>query len=297
MQDVDLLSVEAMLSVPTDIIFRKVQNKPLLTRTEGECFVRIAMLSHELDACLHFAEQILRQRRQSREIRNKMDCTCNPTLRPLTILIRVFEGQLTPSLVGVQKAISCIMMDLSSCSSLLRQSAEQNWSVAESLSDAVGGTLAGHSSRLLARDKRNVAELEEELAKRIDSLLGIASLDFSEERQRMKSCERTQRNLFGGSAYSDLAVLSEPMQDVCSRLFGCAIFDRVSGTVAPERHLTQPDDARTRRSLQLTMDMDGHENESRIFEMEESQSSFRRQSNAAETLASLAGVSKPLYQH
>jgi hypothetical protein len=287
------ISVESMLSVPTDVIFRKVQNKPLLTRAEGQCFLRIAMLAHELDASIDLSERILLQQRQSRELRHKMDDFHNPTLRSLTILIRVFESQLTPALVGVQKALSGVMMELSSCSSVLRQSAEQNWSVTESILDAMAGTLAGHSSRVLARDKRNMAELEEELAKRIDGLLVIASLDFPEERRRTKQCEeklRTRRYLFGGKDHDGSAIVPEPLKDVCSRLFSSGSEDIATVNGTSMRPLTQPDDFRSRNSQQSSQNMDGDEEESIVFDMEESQNSFRRRSTAAETLANLSST-------
>ena len=293
--DVDAVSIETILLVPTDVIFRKVQNKPVLTRAEGQCFLRIAMLAQELDASVDLAERILLQKRKSREFRQKMDDSCNSTLRPLAILLRVFESQLTPALLGIQKAMSNVLIELAACSSLLRQSAEQNWSVTESLLDAMGGTLAGHSSRVLARDKRNMAELEEELVKRIDALVGIASHDFPEERRRMKQCEETQRNLFGGKTQSGGAVLWEPLQEVCSRLFSTGVLDRAPMvSLAPMKPLTQPDDARGRSSPQSTQDTDGKEHESIMFEMEESQNSFRRRSTAAETLANLASRNKTL---
>jgi hypothetical protein len=287
-EGINTVSVGTLLLVPSSVIFRKVQNKPLLTRAEGQCFLRIAMLAQELDASVDLAERILLQKRQSRKLREKMDDSCNSTLRPLTILVRVFESQLTPTLLGVQKAISKVMIELSACSFILRQSAEQNWSVTDSLLDAMGGTLAGHSSRVLARDKRNIAELEEELAKRIDALVGVASLDFPEERRRMKQCEETQRNLFGGKIQSGSAVLLEPLEEVCSRLFSTGVLDRAPVSLAPMRPLTQPDDSRGRRSPQYTQDTEGQEHETVMFEMEESQNSFRRRSTAAETLANLA---------
>jgi hypothetical protein len=290
-----IFSVETMLSVPTDIIFRKVQNKPLLTRTEGQCFLRITMLAQELDALVDLTERMLHQRRQSRELRQTLGDYSNPSLRPLAVLTRVIEGQATPALVDVQQAMSKLMMELSSCSALLRQSAEQNWSMNESLLDAMGGTLAAHNSRMLARDKRNTAELEEEIAKRIDALLGMASLDFPDERRRLKQCEETfgtRRNLFGEKNSDCGAFLSEPLREVCSRLF-CTALDRGSAPFVPPRPLTQPDDSRSKSSQQSTQDLDFEGRESVICEMDESQSSFRRRTTAAETLANLCS-SKPL---
>ena len=51
-----LLSIESMLSVPIDLIFRQLHEKPLLTRAEGQCFLKINFLAQEMEAIVQLAE-------------------------------------------------------------------------------------------------------------------------------------------------------------------------------------------------------------------------------------------------
>jgi hypothetical protein len=65
-----------------------------------------------------------------------------------------------------------ILQDLSSCAAALAHYAEQNWTVSESLLDAFGddGTLLS-SGQELAQHKKFLAELQEEVSSRIQTLL------------------------------------------------------------------------------------------------------------------------------
>lgn len=281
------VSIESLLRVPMNIIFRKINEKPLLTRAEGHCFLRITMLAQEMDGSIEVAETALRQRRHSRRMSQKLEDTRSPILRPLAMLMRLHGEQSSPAINAVEKTLAATMIELQSCSSNLRQMSEQNWSVAESLADTMGGALAGHVGRLLAREKYSLAEMEDEVAKRIDSIIAMASVNYPEERRRMKLGEG--RDLFGKQGGDN--VWSEPMEHVCSRLFGNRAPEK--SVAQSTRPYIQPDDHRnSARSSQRSaqeMDLDG--GDSTQPEMEESQNSFRKRSTAAATLANLAAKS------
>lgn len=280
------ISIEKMLSVPTEVIFRQRHDRPLLTRAEGQCLLRINILAQELDAMVSTAEKLLRQRRQSRTFRHTLDKCPNTLLRPLTILTSIFETHTTGSLQGIQSSLSTLMMELSSCCNLLRQSAEQNWSVSESLLDAMGG----ESSQAFARDKRNVAELEEELVKRIDILTSMTTLDYQAERKRIQESPDTispKRNLFGKPTLNTKDRWNESLQEICSTLFDFLRQDKKPTAKRGTLHAyTQPEQFDDHGASQEAGEMDAWK--ARYSEVDESQNSFRNKSTAAEALAKLA---------
>jgi hypothetical protein len=69
-----------------------------------------------------------------------------------------------------------LLSDLSSSASILRLSGEQNWTLFDSLVNVFDTIEANDSSgRTLLKEKRTFAELEEELATRIDHIAAFSS--------------------------------------------------------------------------------------------------------------------------
>jgi len=105
------------------------------------------------------------------------------------------QGHLLTSqaLESVTKALDRVWNELQQCAESLRQFSEQNWTLSESLLDALGGGGTNdellldndnemsnnnkNKGAILAREKRLLADLEDELRNRIESLLEVGQLD------------------------------------------------------------------------------------------------------------------------
>lgn len=283
------ISIQNILFVPPEFIFLETQEKPLLTRAEGQCFMRINLLAQGLDALALLAEKILLQRKRCHLLYHNFHEYQNPALRTVTVIASIFEKQTLPALQVIQRTVCEFMIELSSRSSLLRQSAEQNWSVSESLLDAMGG----HSSQNLARDKRNLAELEEEISRRIDGLVAMTTFDYQGDKTNALG---TKRNLFGRQPQDAGNPWKEPMKNTCSKLFLSGSREEPSITRASIRTkaYTQPEELHT-----ATASSSPPRDTEEIFHaQEESQNSFRKKSSAAEVLANLAvgGQNESIYK-
>ena len=100
---------------------------------------------------------------------------------------------------SVQQRMSTHLAELSQFPPLLRQSAEQNWSVSNSFIGQPGES----ASEILTQEKRGVAELEEMLIKNIESLITLAFLRVS-DKQRLANhlSYKSRKNLFGNPTNS-----------------------------------------------------------------------------------------------
>ena len=187
-EDFILPSVEDLLSVPTEFIFRKVpstssnnaegsatisvsalkqvQQKPLLSRSEAQCFCKINLLAHEIDCLTQICAQIWQTQLQCQSFSQSLEAVDHPYLRPLVVLLDTFAQQ-TPSWAMPQIALELnrVVSELQQATVILRQCSEQNWALAESLQDAA---TAGH---LLALEKQKLSDIQEEICHRIDHLI------------------------------------------------------------------------------------------------------------------------------
>jgi hypothetical protein len=98
-----------------------------------------------------------------------------PLLRSVLPVLAV-HGHVIPirALATVQGELERVLYELETCASALRQYSEQNWTLSESLMDAFGDCEA--PGQELAKEKRIMAEIEEEVCTRIERLLGMASM-------------------------------------------------------------------------------------------------------------------------
>lgn len=216
------VSFERLLSVPPEIIFRTVQGKHLLTRTEGQMLARLGVIAQELDLLAAQAEKTLLAKKNLRVCRDKLLYESqNVSLRSINALLSTCDTRATASLKSVQRGLSSRLAELAQFPPLLRQSAEQNWSIADSILDAPGE----HSGDNLAREKRNVAELEEKLISNIERLMGLTANEATDKRRNrsakgLSTKKATKRNLFGKeSKTAGDAPWGESIGHLCESLF------------------------------------------------------------------------------
>jgi hypothetical protein len=290
-------SIESMLAIPVEIIFREVAQKPLLTRSEADC--------------------LLAQKRYCNLTRKKIAECKHPFMLPIIPIVTLFERQHKPTLRHVQDTLGNLMSDLDACSTTLRQSAEQNWTLSESLIDALDGLSDNVSGQSIAYDKRKLAELEDDICQRIEKLVTMAKdrpsenksqdesdtnsrLDTSRtlfrERRSDTSSQNTRnnqdipplRNLslnkFSVTRSSAGTIGGQPIDATRNRVFAD------NGDSFPVQ--TQPDNPQARRSSDEEDEGYNQSNRNGHFlgdsRTQESQNSFRNKSSAAEALAVLA---------
>lgn len=189
----DQQSMESALAIPVAIVFRTCasqEGRPLLTRAEAECFLRVSFLAQEIDTLVASSELIFLQQRFCNQYTEDLflpsspsstpssedsggRSIANPMLRPLLSVINFVEGKSAPALQHVYHTLSHLSTELLGCSSSLRQSAEQNWTVADALESnmQVNDSEEGPS---LSDEKRKVGWLQEELCQRIEQVVGMS---------------------------------------------------------------------------------------------------------------------------
>lgn len=202
-----VLSVEDMISVPLDFLFRVVpqttlgsgaasqpaRHKPLLSRAEAQCILSVTMLASEIDSLTELSAKALEQRRSYGAFAVKLEQINNPFLRPILPLLHVVGNQgPTGTLERIQVEVEQVTADLKATAVTLRQFSEQNWNLSESLMDSMSGT----SGEVVAKEKRRLSDVQEEVCNRIESLV--------------EGVDRPDNDLFQGQVGS--------MKDYCERL-------------------------------------------------------------------------------
>jgi hypothetical protein len=162
--------VESILAVPLDIIFHQAPGtraKPLLTRAEAQCFINISLLAQELDSLISITAKLCEQRHVHQTFadtlrqRNK-----NPLLTPLISILQVLGQQLpNQSLEKVKTEFISVFSQLRLAVGNLKQYSEQNWTLSESLLDA------GPDGERVAKEKRKLSDIQDEVCLRITALL------------------------------------------------------------------------------------------------------------------------------
>ena len=187
-----LLSIKDMLSVPLEFVFRQcpasgIQHgfpsqtqapvitqqrpKPLLSRNEASCLIRIQCLAVEVDSLVQFSTRVLTEQVEWLTFHDELVVCNSRHLRALLpILLTMGETFTQQRLRSIQADLTEALKELELLADNLRQSSEANWATAEVLLDAVG-------TSAMAREKRLVGDLQDELAQRIDSLVKSTILD------------------------------------------------------------------------------------------------------------------------
>jgi len=210
-------SVEHLLSVPLEIVFRQAasgahKRKPLLTRAEAQCLVKTAQLAHEVDVIVQVSSEALSRQVWCTSFAQTIQGI--PLLRSVLPILSVHGNDVTSSaLTNVQGELERALLELQACASGLRQYSEQNWTLSESLLDAVGN--APSSGQELAREKRMIAEIQEEVCTRIDALLNMSVWSANDAADTVEDAFQQATDPETGQFVS--------MQQYCCRLFGIEV--------------------------------------------------------------------------
>eukprot|EP00980_Cylindrotheca_fusiformis_P003145 scaffold721_cov131-Cylindrotheca_fusiformis.AAC.35 len=142
----------------------------------------------------------------------------HPMLRPVIPILSMLETQPKAALQDLQSSLCQLVAELRGCAGVLRQSAEQNWTLA----DALEG-LDANKEHSLSEEKRRLADLEEEIVSRIEKLVLLSNYEQAEIGM---PTENPCRELFAANEASDdnaseqdYALDTKPISDLCSELF------------------------------------------------------------------------------
>mmetsp|Transcript_4226 Transcript_4226/g.8080 ORF Transcript_4226/g.8080 Transcript_4226/m.8080 type:complete len:366 (+) Transcript_4226:36-1133(+) len=195
-------STESLLAIPVRYILRQTsfQNKHphLLSRMEASLLLQSNLLSYELDALLKLSIEAIEKSHACKQFsRDIAECDYNIYLRPLLCLLHT-HGKVIPQQVVqyVQNQLEVILGHFPGIIQSLRQCAEQNWSVSNTL---LGMNVDGMEIDLLGKEKGILAEIEEEVCRRLQSLMAI--------------CD--EGGLLEGNVFEE-----ESMEHFCERKFG-----------------------------------------------------------------------------
>jgi hypothetical protein len=224
--EIDRYSMEALLSVPVEIVFRKCssqEGRPLLTRAEAEAFLKISFMAQEIDTLIGLAEEILMQQRYCCQYKKELlESNLHPMLRPVIPIISLLETQPKSALKDLQSSLCQLVAELRGCAAVLRQSAEQNWTLSEALDGLAANDESGQS---LSEEKRKVTDLEEEIVLRIEKLTAMSNYEQGENMACAQDGNHC-RKLFAGEESSknneteqDYSLGTQPISEICSELF------------------------------------------------------------------------------
>ena len=199
-------SIEMLISVPLHCILRRTSsqnanNPHLLSRMEASLLLQITTLAYELDSLFQMSIEAIEKSHTCKIISEDIHKSGNVFLRPIHCLLYT-HGRVIPQQViqHVQNNVESILGHFPVIIQSLRQCAEQNWSVSNALLDM---DMAGMSVNMLGKEKGLLAEMEEEVCKRLEILMDVCNeLDTSKSLNQMDS---------NGA---------EPMEEFCNRLFG-----------------------------------------------------------------------------
>jgi hypothetical protein len=169
-----------MLSVPLDVVFHEahgVRAKPLLTRAEAQCFISVTLLAHEMDSLVEISSQVLQRRHEYHRFACKLQQhNNNPRLFSLLPILYIMGQQLPgKALDNIRGELLATLSELGAAMANLRQYSEQNWTLSESLLDA------GPEGERVAKEKRKLSDIQDELCNRIQSLLDDRATQTADE--------------------------------------------------------------------------------------------------------------------
>jgi len=241
-----LSSAQELLSVPVSFIVRKVPSssnnnnaavsdlalqlhtctnhsseKPLLSRSEAECFCKINLLAHEIDSLTQICTQLWQTQLQCETFSQSLEAVNHPFLRPLLILLDTFQRQ-TPAaaLPRVAAELNRVVSELQQAAATMRQCSDQNWTLAETLHDSAAA--AGHC--LLAAEKEKLSNVQEELCSRIEKLLARNNINNNNNNNSTSGAnwaesEEQYSNLSANTARRGANGPMVSMEEYCKSIF------------------------------------------------------------------------------
>lgn len=239
-------SVESLLAVPLNVIFRQVpgtqkRSKPLLTRAEAQCLVKIAQLAYQVDAIVDLSSRAFSRQEWCQTLSESIQGA--PLLRSILPILSVHGTERTShALQQFQGELDRILVELEACACALRQYSEQNWTLSESLLDAFGGDEATTITpgQDLATEKRFLAEIQEEVCARLERVLKMSA--FQETLDNTEQQDAFEQATESGQFVS--------MAQFCNRLFGMEESQQVQNTEV--QNATVPEEQQSQGSSSNT---------------------------------------------
>lgn len=170
-------AIEKLLSVPLHYILRRTSsqnnNPHLLSRMEAALLLQITTISYELDSLFQMSIEAIENSHTCKIISEDIHNSSNAFLRPIHCLLHTY-GRIVPQQViqHVQNHLEGILGHFPIIIQSLRQCAEQNWSVSNALLDM---NMGGMSINMLGKEKGLLAEIEEEVCKRLEGLMDVCN--------------------------------------------------------------------------------------------------------------------------
>ena len=225
-QQLSFNAIESLLSVPISYILHKTssqnKNPHLLSRMEASLLLQITTLSYELDALLQMSIEAVENSHACKKFSRDIDESRNVFLRPLHCLLHT-HGRVIPQQVvqHVQNNLEGILGHFPVIIQSLKQCAEQNWSVSNAL---LGMSVDGIGVGVLGEEKGLLAEMEEEVCKRMEGLMDVCNrdgllIDNSFDEESMECfCERLfKQQKSDGEDGNNSSTRKEPLLSMQSR--------------------------------------------------------------------------------
>ena len=189
-------SIEALLNVPTQFIFREAQTGDrvrgstnqknfIFSKSEASTLLRVSMLASELDAVMSLVYDALDRSQKCKSYRKYIEVANTDTmsknttgavaLRALLPILDVHNQTSDMALKHATSAdfgISRILNELQACANDLGKFAEQNHNMADQLECYMA---APGQNNTLSSEKRAIAEIEEGIVERVENLSSLAT--------------------------------------------------------------------------------------------------------------------------
>ena len=246
---------ETLLSVPIEIIFREImqttqvmsggnkrtmnQRTFLFSKSEVTTLLRVSMLASELTMTIAMMYEALDRARKGKMYRHVIihEATINNNinnnnnneyLRALLPIIEIHSETAQSALANATSntfGITRILQELDDCANELAKFSETNFNMADQLDWTM--TAPGGQGRMLSKEKRAIAEIEEAVVARITHLKemaigsGTANDDDKQEVELttndiMINTTTTSDDADSSYNHTDLFI---PMRDLCHRIF------------------------------------------------------------------------------
>lgn len=196
--------MESLLAVPVKYIIKRAgaESNSLLSSVEANLLLAVTKLAYEIDLLLEMSLESMERTKMCNHISNGIVFLENHYLFPFQSVLYL-HGIVIPQKVlqYVQLEIERILTQFPIIIQTLHQLAEQNWSVSNTLT-AILQTNGDFSVNNLGKEKSNLAEVEDELCRRLEQVMYLCRGE----------------KLFDGDIH-DLFLRNEPMKFVCKKLF------------------------------------------------------------------------------
>lgn len=190
-----LLSIKDMLTVPLEYVFRQCPTsgatqpspphtqasashprlKPLLSRNEASMFIRVQTLAAGTDSLVQLSTHILTEKVEWTTFHDELVLADIPCMRCLLPILRTLAHTFfNERMQTIQTQLGDMLKELRTLSESLVQASQANWETAATLTEA-------GVSNATALEKNRLADIQDELARRIDSLVQCTTTDTTKK--------------------------------------------------------------------------------------------------------------------